>query len=63
MASRTKFHHLVNCLKHGRESDTWAGKQVKVNPPRNKRDRREGGCPFCKQERIEAEKAALDAQT
>jgi hypothetical protein len=51
MASRTKVHYVVQCTKHGSESTLWAGKQVKVSKPRNKRDRNHGGCPSCKAER------------
>ena len=56
MASKTKVHYVVNCARHGSESSLWAGKQIKVGKPRNKRERNTGGCPFCKKER---EAAAL----
>ena len=58
MASRTKLHYVVQCVKHGSESTLWAGKQVKVSKPLSKRDRHNGGCPVCKAERIAAASAA-----
>ena len=58
MASRVKLHYVVNCTKHGAESSVWAGKQVKVGKPQHKRDRNNGGCPFCKAERAQSQRDA-----
>ena len=43
-----KVRYVVGCAKHGQESSDWAGKQVVVSKPRNGKDRKEGGCPYCK---------------
>ena len=61
MAKRTKLHYVVNCVRHGKESDLWDGKQIKVNRPLSKRDRNTVGCPFCAQERqAEQARAAVE---
>jgi len=46
----SKVRYVVQCKKHGVESKDWDGKQVVVSEPVNKKDRNEGGCPFCKAE-------------
>lgn len=49
-----KQRYVVQCKTHCVESKDWAGRQVVVPAPKAKRDRREGGCPFCRQaERLE----------
>lgn len=49
MSARTRY--AVQCVRHGVESKDWAGKQVVVPRPKNKEERRSGGCPFCNTER------------
>lgn len=49
----SKVRYVVQCKKHGVESKDWDGKQVVVSEPVNKKDRNEGGCPFCKAEMAE----------
>lgn len=44
------IRYIVQCLKHGKETKDWHGKQVVVPAPKNKNERKNGGCPFCKQE-------------
>lgn len=45
---RAKIRHVVACRIHGVESKDWGGKMVVVPPPTSKKDRRDGGCPYCK---------------
>lgn len=49
-----KKQYVVACLKHGKENKDWAGKQVKVNPPKGSRASRMTGCPQCKAEQLAA---------
>lgn len=53
-----KTRYIVQCLKHGMESKDWAGKMVVVGLSRSKKERRDGGCPYCRKDMIEARKAA-----
>lgn len=46
-SGKSKRFAVVACSKHGVESDKWAGRMVRIAPPKNKADRREGGCPIC----------------
>lgn len=50
MTGKAKIRYLAQCVKHGRESDDWAGKQVVVQRPKTKAQRNELGCPFCRSE-------------
>ncbi len=45
-----KTRYAVQCIKHGVESKSWAGKQVLVGAPKNKNQRKNGGCPHCARE-------------
>jgi hypothetical protein len=51
-----KFYE-VSCLKHGRyltkSDENLRIRHVVVGVPRSKRERREGGCPFCIKELTE----------
>lgn len=49
-----KTRYVVHCQKHGVESKDWDGKQVVVPKPINNKDRKHGGCPFCKKEAQQA---------
>ncbi len=49
-----KIRYVVQCNRHGVESKDWAGKQVAVPKPLTGKDRKEGGCPFCKKEQRES---------
>lgn len=48
MSTPTRVRYIVHCKVHGVESKDWDGKQVTVSPPKNKKDRNEKGCPYCK---------------
>lgn len=49
-----KQRYVVQCKKHGMESKDWDGKQVVVSKPLTGKDRKEGGCPYCRKELHEA---------
>lgn len=53
-----KVRYVVQCNRHGAESKDWHGKQVVVQKPKTNKDRKEGGCPHCKAERLAAEKSS-----
>lgn len=48
-----KIRYVTQCKKHGVESKDWDGKQVVIAQPLNNKDRKEGGCPYCKKEQKE----------
>lgn len=58
MSAKTRY--IIQCIKHGQESKDWAGKQVVVPQPQTKRERNQGGCPFCAAEAREAAKTVAD---
>jgi hypothetical protein len=57
MRGKAKIRYGVQCNKHGAESKLWAGRQVIVSKPQNKR-LKHGGCPICN---AEARHGAQDA--
>lgn len=47
---KAKKIYAVHCNKHGSEIVKGGGKEVKVQPAKNKTDRKNRGCPHCKLE-------------
>lgn len=56
-----RIRYIVQCVRHGQESKDWAGKQVVISKPKSKKDRLNGGCPFCKKEAIEAKATGVQS--
>ena len=48
----------INCQKHGIASTGVNVKWVKIAVPNTKKERFNGGCPFCNEEKKSAEKMA-----
>lgn len=46
------------CDKHGKQQATvnYPHKSVNIGMPKNKNEKRNGGCPFCKTEKRQAQK-------
>lgn len=47
---RAKKIYAVQCNKHSTEIVKGGGKEVKVQPPSTKAQRKNMGCPYCKTE-------------
>lgn len=58
-----KVHWAVTCIKHGVPGKGDTHRWVKVGVPKGKLQRREGGCPLCKQIAIAEAKMNRDAST
>lgn len=56
--TRAKRYAVVACNEHGRESDKWDGRMLPIAIPRNKAQRRGGGCPLCASEARAVSEAA-----
>ena len=51
MTKPTKIHAVVECKKHGKQSELYEGQMVKVNNIPSTKKQKRAGCPICNKEK------------